>query len=91
MKHASVVLLSAVLLLACDNRPEEWNAFVYPGDDLIEYEEIRGFRTFELCRSAAIERLRALRPDGGGSYECGYKCEPLGSYGDMNLCEETRD
>lgn len=82
--------LGALLLTACDNRPDQWDAYVYPDDDLIEYEEIRGFKTFALCQTAAVDRLRVLRSDGGGSYECGYKCEPYGTYGDMNVCEETR-
>lgn len=73
---------------ACDGRPEQWDAFIYTGDDLLTNETIRGFKTFELCQQAAIDRLRSERPDGGGDYECGYKCEPSGYGG--NICEETR-
>lgn len=87
MKYAVIIFL---ILAGCDNRPDQWDAFVYPADDLIEYEAIRGFKTFELCQVAAIERLRSMRRDGGGGYECGYRCGPLGSAGDMNICKETR-
>jgi len=73
---------------ACDGRPEQWDAFVYTGDDLLTHETIRGFTTVEFCRKAAKDRLSQARPDGGGSYECGYKCEPLTE--DMNICEETK-
>jgi hypothetical protein len=82
---------SLLLLGSCDDRPDQWDAYIYPSDDLIRFEAIRGFKTFELCQRAAIDRLRLVRPDGGGSYECGYKCGPSARYGGMNLCKETRD
>jgi len=63
---------------------------VYPGDDLLTYEEIRGFVSFELCQEAAQQRLRLLRPDGGGGYECGYGCGPLAAGSTTRLCKETR-
>lgn len=83
-----VPLLALATAGACDDRPHQWDAFVYTGDDMLTYEAIRGFKSFDLCQQAAIERLNAKRPDGGGGYECGYKCElqPDGIY----LCNETR-
>jgi hypothetical protein len=89
---AALVACAAVATLAgcgSDPRPDQWDAFVYPGDDLLTHETIRGFKTFELCQAAATERLAVLRTDGGGDYECGYKCgyEP-GLSG--NVCKETR-
>lgn len=85
MKRAALALLA---LAGCDDRPDQWDAYVYPGDDLVEYEAIRGFKTFELCQAAAIDRLRSLRRDGGGDYECGYKCGRQSS--GLNVCKETR-
>lgn len=83
--------LGALLLLGgCDSRPNQWDAFIYPGDDLLTHEEITGFKTFELCQVAAQQHLRSLRPDGGGDYECGYKCAPLTPQSDTKLCKETR-
>lgn len=83
--------IAAIILLAgCNDRADQWDAFVYPGDDLLTHEEIRGFKSFELCQKAAQQRLRSLRPEGGGDYECGYRCEPLSAGSDMKLCEETR-
>lgn len=84
---AAVLLLS---LTGCDSRPDQWDAFVYPGDDLLTHEEIRGFKSFELCQEAAQRRLYSLRPDGGGDYECGYRCEPLSPGSDTKVCKETR-
>ena len=78
------------MVTGCDNRPDQWDAFVYPNaNDLTVNETIRGFKTFELCQQAAINRLRQSKKSDVGDYECGYKCEPYGSYGG-NLCEETR-
>jgi hypothetical protein len=77
-----------LLLTGCDGRPDQWDAFIYTGDTLLTNQTIRGFKSFELCQEAAINRLRSERPDGGGDYECGYKCEPTSS--GMNVCKETR-
>ena len=79
-----------LLLCGCDNRPDQWDAFIYTGDDLLTNETIRGFKSFELCQQAAIDRLRDERPDGGGDYECGYRCGPSEQYGGINVCKETR-
>lgn len=85
------VAFSSVLFLAgCDDRPVQWDAFVYPGDDLMTHEEIRGFISFEVCQEAAQQRLLSLRPDGGGDYECGYRCGPLAPGSTSRLCKETR-
>lgn len=84
------VVAALLLFTGCDDRPAQWDAFVYPGDDLLSHEEIRGFVSFELCQEAAQQRLRALRPDGGGSYECGYRCGPLTPDSETRICKETR-
>ena len=87
MKVQIIVALSLTALLSgCGG--DEWDAFVYPGDDMFEYEVIRGFKTLDLCRDAATQRLAALRPDGGGNYECGNRCE-VSNFEDLNVCEET--
>lgn len=85
MRYLALVLLA---LAGCDDRPDQWDAYIYPGDDLLVHETVRGFKSFELCQAAAVNRLRSIRSDGGGDYECGYKCEPSGYGG--NICEETR-
>ena len=90
MQRICILGIGAFMLAACDDRPAQWDAYVYPGDDLMVVEKIRGFKTFELCQAAAMERLSIERPNGGGSYECGYKCEPMGGAGDLDLCRETR-
>ena len=83
-----LVALALLALTGCDDRQDQWDAFIYTGDDLLTHEIIRGFTTFEHCQAAAIDRLQSVRPDGGGDYECGYKCEPSGYGG--NVCEETK-
>lgn len=90
LQSLSTAFLALIAVVGCDDRPDQWDAFVYAGDDLIGHETIRGFKTFELCQVAAIDRLRAERPDGGGDYECGYKCGPSTEFGGINVCEETR-
>ncbi len=83
--------LFALSTAACDNRPDQWDAFVYPDrDDLTKHEEIAGFKTFELCQQAAIGRLRSLSDPDAGDYECGYRCEPRADLDGINVCEETR-
>lgn len=84
-------LLLLLLLAGCNQRPRQWDAFVYPdfeGSDA--YEKIAGFKSFELCQSAALTRIRQLPDANKAAYECGYMCryEP-----DMkiNVCKETRD
>ncbi len=89
MKNLFTIALVAVALSGCDQRPDQWDAFIYPNaNDLTINETIRGFKTFELCQQAAIDQLRSLPNPDGGDYECGYKCERHGTYG--NLCAETR-
>jgi hypothetical protein len=89
-RSALIAASAAALLVGCDDRPAQWDAFVYPGDDLLTHEEIRGFVSFELCQEAAQHRLQSLRPDGGGDYECGYRCGPLAPGSTTRLCKETR-
>ena len=84
----ATVVAAALASVACDERPAQWDAFIYTGENLLTNETIRGFKTFELCQQAAIDRLRAARADGGGAYECGYKCGPS-EYG-VDVCKETR-
>jgi hypothetical protein len=82
--------LTFVSLSGCDDRPDQWDAFVYPdANNLAVNETIRGFKSFELCQQAAIDRLRSTPNPDEGDYECGYKCEPHGKYGG-NICLETR-
>lgn len=79
------------LLTGCDRRPDQWDAFIYPdAHDLSAFEQIKGFKTFELCQAAAIDRLRRVQKDGGGDFECGYKCAPAPGMDDLNICKETR-
>lgn len=85
------VTISALLLVGCDNRPDQWDAFVYAdGADLSGYERISGFKSFELCQRAAIDRLRSIQRESGGDYECGYRCESNPSPGGISFCKETR-
>ena len=83
--------LMFVLLASCDTRPNQWDAFVYPdANDLSGFEEIAGFKTFELCQAAAIDRMRKVQKPTGGDYECGFKCVPDPKLDGLNVCQETR-
>jgi hypothetical protein len=88
VRRATFALL---ILSGCDNRPDQWDAFVYPDrNDLTVSEKIAGFKTFELCQSAALQRLRSNPEPDSGDYECGYKCEPRADLDGISVCKETR-
>lgn len=83
------VSASLLILAACDDRPDQWDAYIYHDiENMDAVEMIRGFKTFELCQQAARDRLQSVT--GNGDYECGHKCGPSEEYGGMNLCKETR-
>ena len=86
---AKLIVLTA-FLASCDDRPNQWDAFVYPDVENMEsYQVIKGFKTFELCQQASLEQLRSSPTEG--DYECGYKCGPNEDYGGINVCKETRN
>lgn len=84
-----VVGLAGISIVACDERPDQWDALVYADAKNLDAVEInRGFKYFELCQQAAIERLRS-KPNPDGDYFCGYMCGPNGNYGGRHICKET--
>ena len=89
MRLAALALLA---LAGCDDRPDQWDAFLYNESDdgsVTEYT-IEGFKTFELCQQAAQSELLRHGKGPTQDYECGYKCGPSAEYGGMNVCKETR-
>jgi hypothetical protein len=69
------LLVVAVGLASCDDRPRQWDAFVYPDFEGSQaFERIEGFRSLELCRKAATGRIQQLKEPGKAAYECGYRC-----------------
>ena len=73
LKRTFPLVAALLILAACDNRPDQWDAYIYQDVDNMEaVEMIRGFKSFELCQQAAIDRLQSQ--PGNGDYECGYKC-----------------
>lgn len=86
-----LLALPLLLLAGCDSRPDQWDAFIYPdAADLSDFERIAGFKSFELCQRAAIDRMRSIQVESGGDYECGHKCEADPAIGGLNVCKETR-
>ncbi|QNM83250.1 hypothetical protein H8M03_02555 [Sphingomonas sabuli] len=80
-----------LLLAACDDRPRQWDLFIYPNaGDLTVHEELRGFTSFEHCKAAADYALKLRSPEGGGTFECGYMCRYDPGM-QINVCKETRD
>ena len=78
-------------IVACDDRPRQWDAFIYPDSEGSEkFVRISGFKTFELCRDAATDRIQSFPEPEKAAYECGYMCRFEPTYG-MNVCKETRD
>jgi hypothetical protein len=92
MKRA-FVFSSVLMLAACDPRPNEWNAYVYPDDSRKNHEFIlRGFASFEACSMAAKEVLIWFEAeDSTGTYECGFKCGPYKGLADLDVCRETKE
>ena len=86
-----LVALSFLALAACDQRPDQWDAFLYNESDdgsITEYT-IEGFKTFEHCQHAAQRELLIHGKGPVQDYECGHKCEYRANI-DLNVCEETR-
>jgi hypothetical protein len=87
----SAFALALLALSCCDKRPDQWDAVVYPDSgNLAAFEQIRGFKTFELCQQAAIDRIRSLPNPENADYECGYRCGPDSDFAGLNVCKETR-
>jgi hypothetical protein len=84
--------LAFLALAGCDDRPNQWDAYLYneSDDDSITEYSIEGFKTFELCQEAAQRELLRHGKGPVQDYECGYKCGPPAEYGGLNVCEETR-
>ena len=88
LKLAALALLT---LAGCDDRPDQWDAFLYneSEDGSISEYSIKGFRNFELCQQAAQSELLIHGKGPVQDYECGYRCEYRPEL-DTNLCAETR-
>ena len=81
---------ASVVAPACDSRPDSWDAWVYPDrENMTVSMSLVGFRTFEECQQAAIDKLRSLSDPEQGDYECGYKCRFDPSI-QTNVCKETK-
>jgi hypothetical protein len=81
-----------LMLVACDSRPDQWDAFIYPDFERSDrLERINGFKTFELCRGAALDRISELPDPSKAQFECGYRCGIQPGSGGLNICKETRD
>lgn len=87
MKRALLLLL---LVTACDTRPNQWDAFIYPDAQSDEVNRINGFKTFELCQAAAQDQITKLPQPEKASYACGYKCGPNPDHPDIESCMEDR-
>jgi len=80
-----------LLLAACDDAPGEWSAIVYPDKtNRAKFDVTARFKTFDYCKEAAIERMKAIEVAGGGDYECGFRCDQSRNPRRMNVCEQTR-
>ena len=87
----AVAAMAAVLCLsACDRRPDQWDAFIYPDrSDPDSLQKIEGFRTFELCRKAARDRVQLLPAPAYADYVCGHRCGTRPGKGSARFCAET--
>lgn len=86
----TALLISLLALIACDDRPKEWTAWVYRDQaDLTQSLKLVGFNSFERCQEAAIATLRSYPDPDAGDYECGYMCRYDPAV-DLSVCKETR-
>lgn len=86
-----LALPALLTLTGCDDRPDQWDAFLYNESDdgsITEYT-VKGFKSFELCQQAAQSELLMHGKGPVQDYECGYKCEYRPAM-DISICEETR-
>lgn len=88
----SLLAIAFAATSACDNRPDNWTAFIYPeGADIGDYFAMTGFESFEHCQEAAISAIRGFGRAAVADYECGYKCGgSSGLGGGTTVCKETR-
>lgn len=87
-----IVVVALAALVSCDDRPDQWDAYLYNESDdgsITEYT-IKGFKTFELCQRAAQRELLMHGKGPVQDYKCGYKCAFSERFGGLNVCEETR-
>ena len=89
MRQLARLIATAALLTGCDDRPDQWDAYIYPDvENMDSYKVIKGFKTFELCQTASLEQLRSSPTDG--DYKCGYMCGPNDDFGGLEMCKEMR-
>ena len=87
MRHLAFIFL---LLGSCDDRPNQWDAYITYSEDPERLEVIEGFKTYELCRAASLSRIEAEKASETGYFECGYKCGFKSGY-PQKICKESRD
>ncbi|CAN7305924.1 hypothetical protein LJR164_001603 [Phenylobacterium sp. LjRoot164] len=90
MRPAACVVLCALALVSCDDRPTTWKAFVYPDiENMDRFVAMDGFKDFESCQTAAINVRNFTGGAIAGDYICGYRCGFKAEYG-MEICKEKR-
>jgi hypothetical protein len=83
--------LALSLLAGFDDTPGEWAMIIYYNRaDRTEFIVTPRFKTVSYCRQSAIERMKELRIDKTGDYECGFRCALSGDPHRMNVCQEVR-
>jgi hypothetical protein len=85
-----VLIALAIVVTGCDDRPAQWDAYITYREEPERSEIIEGFKTYELCRAASLQRLEAEDASEEGYFECGYKCAHREGY-PLKVCKETRD
>ena len=87
-----LLILVALCLFMSGCAEDEWEGFVYPNaSDLTQHQNLGVFRSLPECRYAAGYRLTELEATETGTYECGLNCGFKEDWGDLRICEETRE
>lgn len=90
MLSKRLIVALGLVVNGCDDRPAQWDAYITYQEEPERSEIIEGFKTYELCRAASLQRLEAEKATDEGYFECGYKCAYKPGY-PVKVCKETRD
>jgi len=86
---AILFVLLGIGLGCADESKKIWDAVIYPGGIGVPNMkfELGNYETLERCRDAAKTKLKAMRIESSGDYQCRKNCK-TDEYGNEE-CEET--
>ena len=87
----SAATLIFLLFVGTGDAPGEWSMIIYyDRADRSRFVVTPRFQTLSYCRQSAVDRMKELRIEKTGDYECGLRCDLNGDPHRANVCAETR-